>query len=211
MAKCKGITAKGTSCKLNACEDTMYCRHHSKKTSKNPPKKAHVANTQSKRTTVKQKLVEECVVCLDEHKKSDFIIFSCKHQLCKNCINNMYSTICPCCREDFSDDIDTRTKRKIHKNRKRDIEEKLEEERQFLIEEQKNEDYGAHDVVYTGPPQFRQLAQLLVDNPYLIWSEDCLSLQISSNAPSSQRRMLRDILTLVAPFMVASRRVIVEF
>ena len=43
--------------------------------------------------------MEECLVCFEETKETDFVIFSCKHRICKDCIPNlfMYSNLCPVC------------------------------------------------------------------------------------------------------------------
>ena len=43
--------------------------------------------------------MEECLVCFEETKETDFVVFSCKHRICKDCIPNlfMYSNLCPVC------------------------------------------------------------------------------------------------------------------
>ena len=43
--------------------------------------------------------MEECFVCFEETKETDFFTFSCNHKMCKNCIPEvfMYSTKCPVC------------------------------------------------------------------------------------------------------------------
>ena len=43
--------------------------------------------------------MEECLVCFEETKTTDFVVFPCKHRICKNCIPDvfMYYTHCPVC------------------------------------------------------------------------------------------------------------------
>ena len=43
--------------------------------------------------------MEECFVCFEEKIEKDFIVFSCKHKICKDCIPEVfvYSNNCPVC------------------------------------------------------------------------------------------------------------------
>jgi hypothetical protein len=43
--------------------------------------------------------MEECFICFEETKETEFIVFSCNHKICKKCIPSvfMYSTKCPVC------------------------------------------------------------------------------------------------------------------
>jgi hypothetical protein len=46
---------------------------------------------------------EECVICYDEYKEDDSIMFDCKHKVCISCYQNMINNIpnlcCPICRK----------------------------------------------------------------------------------------------------------------
>lgn len=45
--------------------------------------------------------MEECMVCLEEKKSDQFIIFSCKHKTCNDCfpLLLLFSTPCPICEQ----------------------------------------------------------------------------------------------------------------
>jgi len=53
-------------------------------------------------------IIEECIICYNEYKEEDSIIFSCKHKVCVSCYQTMINTIpnlcCPICRKSLESD-----------------------------------------------------------------------------------------------------------
>ena len=44
-------------------------------------------------------ILEECIICFEETKKNNFVMFECKHKVCVNCYPILIETIsrCPNC------------------------------------------------------------------------------------------------------------------
>jgi hypothetical protein len=109
---CHGVTLKGASCTKRTKDPSQLCHIHLKKASSD---KAPVSSQQV--PSPNPETQDECCVCYDMMPVSD-ALKKCKHMLCKSCLANMRSQVCPLCRTPI--EMDKKTKKKIERRRAED-------------------------------------------------------------------------------------------
>ena len=108
---CHGVTLKGKPCTKRTLDSTLFCHHHKDQ-----------ANGLPKPTTEKdfnsdpQIEKDECCVCYEMMPVSQGL--SCKHLVCKVCLEKMRDDRCPMCRSPLK--LDTKAKKEIQRRRVED-------------------------------------------------------------------------------------------
>ena len=108
MNQCNGITLKSNRCGKKI-KSGKYCHIHA--TQELVSKTKILKHESVTKTNIKSEF--DCTICSET--KSHSTIFSCGHEICNTCIDNLNLFSCPFCK-DIRDEISNITKSKINHN-----------------------------------------------------------------------------------------------